>query len=64
MLDKYLDDALLVGVPRVRILHGKGTGALAKAIAHYLEEHAGVASFGPARPEEGDWGVTQVELAG
>ncbi len=48
----------------MRILHGKGTGALAKAIAHYLEEHAGVASFGPARPEEGDWGVTQVELAG
>ncbi len=64
MLDKYLDDALLVGAARVRILHGKGTGALAKAIAHYLEEHAGVASFGPARPEEGDWGVTQVELAG
>lgn len=63
MLEKYLDDAALLGVSSVRIVHGKGSGALAKVIAEHLEGHPLVASFGQARPEQGGWGVTEVELA-
>ncbi len=63
MLEKYLDDAALVGVSSVRIVHGKGEGVLSKVVAERLREHALVSRFGPARPEEGGWGVTNVELA-
>ncbi len=63
MVDKYLDDAALVGIASVRIVHGKGEGVLSKVIAERLKEHALVSKFGPARPEEGGWGVTNVELA-
>ncbi|MEE9273689.1 MAG: Smr/MutS family protein [bacterium] len=62
ILDKYLDDAAVQGIRRVRVVHGKGTGALAEAVAGHLEGHALVSGYGPARPEEGDWGVTNVEL--
>ena len=61
-VDKYLDDAVMLGVPSVRIVHGKGSGALARAVAEHLEGHALVGSYGPARPEQGGWGVTEVEL--
>ncbi len=63
MVDKYLDDAALVGIASVRIVHGKGEGVLSKVVAERLQEHALVSKFGPARPEEGGWGVTNVELA-
>ena len=63
MVEKYLDDAALVGIASVRIVHGKGEGVLSKIIAERLQEHALVSKFGPARPEEGGWGVTNVELA-
>ena len=63
MVDKYLDDAALVGIASVRIVHGKGEGVLSQVIAERLKEHALVSKFGPARPEEGGWGVTNVELA-
>ena len=63
MVDKYLDDAALVGIASIRIVHGKGEGVLSKVIAERLQEHALVSKFGPARPEEGGWGVTNVELA-
>jgi len=63
VLEKYLDDAALLGVSSVRVVHGKGSGALAKIIAERLEGHPLVASFGPARPEQGGWGVTEIELA-
>ncbi len=63
MVDKYLDDAALVGIASVRIVHGKGEGVLSKVISERLKEHALVSKFGPARPEEGGWGVTNVELA-
>ena len=63
MVDKYLDDAALVGIASVRIVHGKGEGVLSKVVAERLKEHALVSKFGPARPEEGGWGVTNVELA-
>ncbi|MCY4384855.1 MAG: endonuclease MutS2 [Nitrospinae bacterium] len=63
MVDKYLDDAALVGIASVRIVHGKGEGVLSQVIAERLKEHTLVSKFGPARPEEGGWGVTNVELA-
>lgn len=63
MLEKYLDDAALLGIASVRIVHGKGEGVLCRVVAERLRDHALVSRFGPARPEEGDWGVTHVELA-
>ncbi len=63
MLEKYLDDAAVVGVASVRIVHGKGEGVLSRIVADRLREHALVSKFGLARPEEGGWGGTQVELA-
>ncbi len=62
LLEKYLDDALLIGYDRVRILHGKGTGALRKAVHDYLSQHPQVASFGPAPREQGGDGVTIVRF--
>lgn len=61
-VDKYLDDAVLAGQPRVTIIHGRGTGALRAAIAEFLKEHPHVASWRRGTPEEGGDGVTVVEL--
>jgi len=61
-VDKFLDQAALAGQNEVRILHGVGTGALKKAIAELLSEHAHVSSFAEAEPEKGGTGVTVVEL--
>ncbi len=62
-VEKYLDDAAVFGLEKVRIVHGKGEGILAGAIAELMEDHLLVSSYTPARPEEGGWGVTTVELA-
>ncbi len=61
-VDKYLDDAAVLGVENLRIVHGKGEGVLSGAIAKMLEESLLVASYGWARPEDGGWGVTTVEM--
>lgn len=61
-VDKYLDDALLAGIPRARIIHGKGTGALRTAIIAYLREHPVIRSFRAGESGEGGSGVTVVEL--
>lgn len=53
LLDKYLDRCLMSGLGRVRIIHGRGTGALRKAVREMLDGHMGVASSGPASHEEG-----------
>ena len=61
-IDKYLEDANLVGVDSVRIIHGKGTGALRKAVRSYLQNHRYVESFQDGAREEGGYGVTVVKL--
>ncbi len=61
-LDKYLDDALLSHLNSVRIVHGKGTGALRKGIHEYLRRQKHVKSYHLAEYGEGDAGVTIVEL--
>lgn len=61
-LDHYLNDAYLAGLPWVRIIHGKGTGALRQAVRDLLKEHKLVASFSSASAAEGGEGVTIVRL--
>ena len=59
-LDKYLDDAYLAHLPSVRVVHGKGTGALRKAVHNYLRRQKHVDSFRLGEFGEGDAGVTIV----
>lgn len=61
-LDKYLDDAYLSHLPSVRVVHGKGTGALRKAVHNYLRRQKYVDNFHLAEFGEGDAGVTIVEF--
>ena len=62
LLDKYLDDAFLADLPTVRIIHGKGTGALRKATREKLASHPLVADFRPGDRYEGGDGVTVAML--
>ncbi len=57
-LDKYLDDAYLAHLPNVRIVHGKGTGALRNAVHNYLRKNRVVKSYRLGEFGEGDAGVT------
>lgn len=61
-LDKYLDDAYLSHLPSVRVVHGKGTGALRKGVHNYLRRQKYVENFHLAEFGEGDAGVTIVEF--
>lgn len=61
-LDKYLDDAYIAHLKSVRVVHGKGTGALRKGIHNYLRRQKHVASFRLGEFGEGDAGVTIVEF--
>jgi len=63
-VEQCLDDAAVSGVPFVRIIHGKGTGALKRAVAEALEGNPLVKNFFPSAPEAGGEGVTVVEMAG
>ena len=61
-LDKYLDDAYLAHLPSVRIVHGKGTGALRKAVQNYLRRCKYVKNYRLGEYGEGDAGVTIAEF--
>lgn len=59
-LEKYLDDAMIAGLSSVRVVHGKGTGALRKGIHEYLRRQKFIKSYKLAEFGEGDAGVTIV----
>lgn len=61
-LDKYLDDAYIAHLPSVRIVHGKGTGALRKGVHNYLRRQKHIKSYRLGEFGEGDAGVTIVEF--
>ena len=61
-LDKFLDDAALEHKPRVRIIHGHGTGALRRGIGEFLDAHPLVEKHGFASEEHGGKAITVVEL--
>ena len=63
-LDSYLNDAVMLGMSSVRIVHGKGTGALRSAVREHLAHHPLVKSFTTPPPQEGGDGVTIVKLGG
>ena len=61
-LDKYFDEIALTHMPFVRIVHGKGTGALRRFVREYLSKNKMVESFQLGEWNEGSWGVTVVKL--
>ncbi|MBV9850017.1 MAG: endonuclease MutS2 [Armatimonadetes bacterium] len=61
-VEKYLDDAYAAGLTRARLVHGKGTGALRRAVQEYLDGHPLVSAYATADPEEGGAGATVVTL--
>ena len=62
VVDKYIDDAVLAGMPTVRIIHGKGTGALRAALWKYFKHDKRIKSYRHGEYGEGDAGVTVVTL--
>jgi DNA mismatch repair protein MutS2 len=61
-LDRYLNDAYLAGLRAVRVVHGKGTGAVRQAVHELLGGHPLVRRFGTAAREAGGDGATEIEL--
>ncbi|MBI5020993.1 MAG: endonuclease MutS2 [Ignavibacteriales bacterium] len=61
-VDKFIDDAILTGLNRIDIIHGKGTGALRKKITEHLKNKSAIKSFRLGEWNEGGTGVTVVEL--
>ena len=61
-VDKFIDEAIISGLKQVYVIHGKGTGALRKAIHQLLENHKKVKNKGHAEWNLGDTGMTVVEL--
>jgi len=62
-IDKFLDDGFRAGVPRMRVVHGKGTGKMRNAVRAMLTKHPLVKGFDFAAPNEGGEGVTVVDMA-
>ena len=62
VLAQFLDRAILANLTQITVIHGKGTGAVRKAVHAYLKRAKGVASFRLGRYGEGETGVTIVEL--
>jgi DNA mismatch repair protein MutS2 len=62
LLDRYLNDAYLAGLPFVRLIHGKGTGVLRQVVREILSTHPLVASFAGAPNRDGGEGATVAHL--
>jgi DNA mismatch repair protein MutS2 len=62
IVDRFLDQALRVGQPFARVIHGKGTGRLREALHEYLKSHPAGVRFRLGEWGEGDYGVTVVDL--
>ncbi len=62
VIDKFLDDAYIVGLKEVFLIHGKGTGALRQGVQNYLKRNKHVKSFRIGSYSEGGTGVTAVEI--
>jgi DNA mismatch repair protein MutS2 len=62
-IEKFLDDGFRAGVPRMRVVHGKGTGKMRQAVRQLLSKHPLVKGYEFAEPREGGEGVTIVEMA-
>lgn len=62
LLDKFFDDAVLAGLPRLRIVHGKGGGVLRKLVHDFLRKRKEVSNYREADPAEGGAGVTIVVM--
>ncbi|GAB4513058.1 MAG: endonuclease MutS2 [Anaerolineae bacterium] len=62
MLDQYVDAAYTAGLPFGRIIHGKGTGALRKAVREHVDAHPLISKAETARPNEGGDGVTIIHM--
>lgn len=62
VVDKYIDDAVLAGMPTIRIIHGKGTGALRAALWKYFKNDKRIKSYRHGEYGEGDAGVTVLTL--
>jgi DNA mismatch repair protein MutS2 len=62
MVDKFIDDAVLAGLHRIDIIHGKGTGALRKKVTEFLAQHPRVQTQRLGEWNEGGTGATVVEL--
>jgi len=61
-MDRRLDEAAVAGMPFLRVIHGKGTGALRKALRDYFQSHPAVKEVETAPQEQGGEGVTIVKL--
>ncbi|MEP7212786.1 MAG: endonuclease MutS2 [Acidobacteriota bacterium] len=61
-LDRFLDEAYLASVPRIRIIHGFGTGALKNFVHHFLKGHDMIERFAFAPPDQGGHGATIADL--
>lgn len=62
IIDKYLDDAAISNLERVRIIHGKGTGVLRKGLHEHFKRHPHVKKFEDAAYNEGGYGATVIDL--
>jgi DNA mismatch repair protein MutS2 len=63
LVEKFIDDGFRAGVPRLRVVHGKGTGKMRQAVRDLLAKHPLVKHFDFAAPAEGGEGVTVIEMA-
>jgi dsDNA-specific endonuclease/ATPase MutS2 len=62
LVPEYIEECRRNGVTRLRIIHGKGTGALKRIVHGVLEKNPHVLGFRDAGPGGGEWGATEIEL--